>query len=516
TNVNGTLYFQADDGTNGFELWTSDGTAAGTVLVKDINPTGDSFPQFLTNVSGTLYFRADDGTHGVELWKSDGTASGTTIVKDIASGSGDSDPVELTPANGILYFAADVSGTSNDFELWKSDGTAGGTLMVKDINSGGGSINPISFIFGGSFTNVNGTLFFSANDGSIGNELWKSDGSASGTVLVKDINPAGTSDPQSFALVNNTIYFSAFDGSSGRELWKSDGTASGTIRVRDISSMASSVPNKLTDVNGTLYFSADATGMGNDFELWKSDGTDIGTVLVKNIAPSGNSSFLDNLTNLNGVLYFSVNDGSTGSELWRAYVRTDTPPVFDDVPLSHPFYNAITNFAISGYTSGCSVVPSLYCPSDPVTRAQMAIFLLRGIAGQDFSPDPAQGNVFNDVSTSSFAASWIEEFKTRQVTGGCSANPPLYCPDDPITRTQMAVFLLKVIHGSAYTPPPGTGTLFTDVNVGDFALAWIEQLAKENITGGCGNGNFCPNDPVTRGQMAAFLTRVFHTPQLFE
>src|SRR5256885_1520773 len=103
------------------------------VLVKDINASpGASFPHDLANVNGTLFFSANDGTHGDELWKSDGTAAGTVLVKDINPGSADSSPSDLTNVNGTLFFVAD-DGT-NGRELWKSDGTAAGTVLVKDIN----------------------------------------------------------------------------------------------------------------------------------------------------------------------------------------------------------------------------------------------------------------------------------------------------------------------------------------------------------------------------------------------
>ena len=107
--IGSTAYFTAEDGVHGIELWKSNGTAAGTVLVKDINPgsaSSCSDPSFLTNVNGTLFFSADDGTHGPELWKSDGTAAGTALVKDINSGSGSSEPRYLTNVNGTLFFSA--------------------------------------------------------------------------------------------------------------------------------------------------------------------------------------------------------------------------------------------------------------------------------------------------------------------------------------------------------------------------------------------------------------------------
>src|SRR4029079_11163508 len=104
TAVNGTLYFFANDGTHGYELWKSDGSAAGTVLAKDINTSGSSLDvsfsfEYVVAVGNTLYFRADDGTNGMEPWKSDGTAAGTTMVADIVPGSGASNPQAFIPFN---------------------------------------------------------------------------------------------------------------------------------------------------------------------------------------------------------------------------------------------------------------------------------------------------------------------------------------------------------------------------------------------------------------------------------
>jgi ELWxxDGT repeat protein len=307
TNVNGTVFFSADDGLNGFELWRSDGTAAGTVLVTDINPgVGGAYPDDLTNVNGTLFFTAFDVTNGRELWKSDGTAAGTVLVTDINS-SGGAYPYNLTNVNGTLFFSAF---DGNGYELWRSDGTAAGTVRLTDINLGGGNASPRSL------TNVNGTLFFSADDGTNGFELWRSDGTAAGTVVVTDINSSGGADPRYLTNVNGTLFFSADNGLNGRELWRSDGTAAGTVRLTDINlGGGNASPRSLTNVNGTLFFSADDGT--NGIELWRSDGTAAGTVVVTDINSSGGAD-PRYLTNVNGTLFFRADDGFNGFELWRS------------------------------------------------------------------------------------------------------------------------------------------------------------------------------------------------------
>ncbi len=320
-NVGGTLYFSANDGTSGYELWKSDGTAAGTVRVKDIRPgIATSGPGYLTDVLGTLFFQANDGTSGEELWKSNGTEAGTVRVKDILPGFEQSFPEELTNVNGTLYFRA--TGEHNQFypgvgpfggyELWKSDGTEAGTVRVKDINPGPPESYPINL------TNVSGTLYFHANDGTNGRELWKTDGTPAGTVLVKNINPfSADSEPRQLVNVNGTLYFRANDGTNGTELWKSNGSTAGTLRVLDINpGTLSSNPDKLTNVNGTLFFSASVGTSGR--ELWRTNGTAVGTVLVKDIFPGTSNSYPDGLTNVNGAVYFHVNDGTSGNELWRS------------------------------------------------------------------------------------------------------------------------------------------------------------------------------------------------------
>ena len=347
TDVGGTLFFSADDSTHGRELWKSDGTEGGTVMVKDINPDGSSGPGSLTDVGGTLFFSARDSTHGRELWKSDGTEGGTMMVKDFDPDP-ESGPQWLADVDGTLFFIL------GETELWKSDGTAAGTVMVKDISPGSESAS-----VGGSLTDVGGTLFFAADDGTHGRELWTSDGTAAGTVMVKDINPDGFG--VSWLInVGNTLFFSGTDGTHGLELWKSDGTEAGTVMVKDIDPSSSGIgPGSLTALDGMLFFSADDGTHGREpwtsdgtaagtvmvkdihpgaasalsvdaggtlffgaadgihgLEPWTSDGTEAGTTMVKNIDPCG-SSYPYAFTDVDGTLFFGADDGTHGHELWR-------------------------------------------------------------------------------------------------------------------------------------------------------------------------------------------------------
>ena len=138
----------------------------------------------------------------------------------------------------------------------------------------------------------------------------------------------------------------------------------------------------------------------------------------------------------------------------------------------------------------------------------MAVFLLKSKYGVCYTPPPCTG-VFPDVPCPSTFANWIEALAAEGITGGCGGGN--YCPANPVRRDQMAVFLLKAKHGSSYVPPPCSGD-FADVACPSTFADWIEQLAAEGVTGGCGGGNYCPLNNVTRGQMAAFLVNTFSLP----
>lgn len=378
-NMEGRLYFTGgftvfDDG---FELWTSDGTGAGTMQVKDINPGlhadpynppygyplyGDnSLPSNFTNLNGVVYFLADAGG-GRELWTTDGTEAGTARVEsgDFTSllnrqgtlllsgeipedqgvnlynsdgsadaavqipllgppGAGSANPDPPVDVDGALYLAAN-DGVHGE-ELWKIvDGTAS---LVKDIRPGARSAQIRDV------TNFQGTLFFQATNGTDGSVLWTSDGTAAGTTELLDSDGNRVGSPSNFLAIDGQLFFTAFD-EEGIELWKTDGTAAGTMRVEDIfpgehspGYSNSSSPDNLINLNGTLYFTAYDSINGQ--ELWQSDGTEAGTSLVIDLFPGveatppnyPNSSSPGNLTNLDGTLYFSAAD-ATGRGLWKS------------------------------------------------------------------------------------------------------------------------------------------------------------------------------------------------------
>ncbi len=180
---------------------------------------------------------------------------------------------------------------------------------------------------------------------------------------------------------------------------------------------------------------------------------------------------------------------------------------FPDVPTSHPFYKYVENLFHNGVTGGCA--GGNYCPSNAVTRAQMAVFLLKGEHGSSYLPPACAATMFTDVPCPSGGfVDWINQLATEGITGGCGGGN--YCPGNSVTRGQMAVFLLKGEHGGAYVPPACSGTVFTDVPCPSAQFVnFINQLNTEGITGGCGGGNYCPGNPVNRGQMAVFLVKTF-------
>ncbi|MDO9140685.1 MAG: choice-of-anchor U domain-containing protein, partial [Methylobacter sp.] len=304
-----------NDPTTGDELWKTDATTGGTVLVKDINPGMDSsMPQGFADLgNGKSVFSADDGTHGRELWVTDGTEAGTSLVKDINAAPTTSYLAGITPlGNGKAVFSAN-DGT-HGFELWVTDGTAAGTTLLKDINLGSVNSSPAWFVSLG-----NGKVLFRATDSTHGSELWVTDGTEAGTLLVKDINAGSNfSTPQELvSLGNGKVVFSAADTASNTELWVSDGTGAGTLLVKDINAgPTTSFPSGFVSLgNGKVVFSADDGTHGA--ELWVTDGTANGTVLVKDINGTNTGSSIASILSLgNGQAIFQAIDPTNGAAMW--------------------------------------------------------------------------------------------------------------------------------------------------------------------------------------------------------
>lgn len=329
TAFDGQMFFVADEGIHGWELWVSDGTEAGTHLFKDINPgpTGSN-PSFFMVHNNKLYFNADDGVHATELWVTDGTEEGTYMVKDINT-SGDGSDYHPTRGhivyNGRLYFKAQDG--IHGYEYWVTDGTEEGTYMIKDINPDG-PYTPVSDR-PSDLTEYNGKLYFYATDGTHGKELWVTDGTEEGTYMVKDINPGPEdSTPFYFVIYEDKLYFRGDDGVHGRELWVTDGTESGTQMVKDINpGTTGSALGALINFNGMVYFYA--WDENENVDLWKSDGTEAGT---QALGVNGLSNTPHNFTRFDGKLYFSAGNGEVGGRrLWVTDGTAEGTHIFDPI-----------------------------------------------------------------------------------------------------------------------------------------------------------------------------------------
>jgi ELWxxDGT repeat protein len=312
TDVDGRLFFTASF-SNDVSLWTSDGTRSGTRLVRAWPWPNAGGPQQLTEVNGLLYFAADDESHGRELWRSDGTLEGTTMVADVLPGSGNgigdsSFGPTFAPIGASLFLPAEDG--VHGLELWVSDGTPQGTTLVDDVDD-----PRTRGSYPGLFTDVNGTVFFAADDGAGGAGLWKTTGLAGGSALVRsfDLGSDEFGNPGGFGLaeftnVDDTLFFAAYDETTGAELWKSDGTPAGTTIVKDLApGAAGSYPHALIEVDGVLYFWAEG--------LWKSDGTGAGTKLVKGL--TGDAQQFVELEDVGGTVYFVVSS-CCGADLWKS------------------------------------------------------------------------------------------------------------------------------------------------------------------------------------------------------
>ncbi len=360
-------YFAGSMDTKNFELWKSDGTVAGTSMTKDVDPSnvGGNFTKGLGQAAADrLIFTAYDETVGTEPWVTDGTSSGTSVI-DVFPGASNSSPLEAIYRDGYWFFVG--RSASGKTEFFKSDGTATGTISIADL-TGENIISPdymgvadhyylISVFktadyqasayaidiatgdftelkhFGGplgyppTYAIVGNEVFFTVNE-SGEYDLWKTDGTADGTVKVADANI------QNMVAAGGLVYFVEQPESSASEveLHKSDGTEQGTVMVKDLNGSASGSPANMFAFGSKLVFTANDEVMGK--ELWITDGTAENTFMLKDIFPGAKGSITTPWYRIfENNVYFAADDGVHGVELWKSDGTSEgTVMVSDIVP----------------------------------------------------------------------------------------------------------------------------------------------------------------------------------------
>lgn len=471
TAVGSKVVFSANDGTTGNEPWGTDGTVAGTLRLADINTSttgASSNPIRMTTLGSNVLFTATDGgtTSGNELYKTDGTVAGTALVKDINSGTTNSNPRNFTAHGGFLYFSATEASVGN--ELWRTDGTAANTVIVKDIVSGSGGSSPGSSGTIPDMISTGSRLFFAGLDqvANVGWELFSSTGAIGDGALLKDINTTmagANSAPGNFAYpgTGSTVYFTADDGVNGSELWKSDGTAAGTVLVKDITSGAAGTSfSRLTVLGGKIYFAAYSSTAGT--ELWQSDGTNAGTIVLKDINSGINSSAPQNLTVCGSYIYFSADDGTNGRELWRTDGTAAGTVMVSNIAAGSSSSNPANFFYHSTLQS---VFFSAYTPANGIelweydgTSSRLYTEVVSGAGGSNPGPIMLAGN--NLIFVGSNGSNGLELYGVETYNSWAGTTNSTWS-----TSTNWKKGLVPGATQSALLPPTGvTNEAALDVN----------------------------------------------------
>lgn len=318
---NNKILFSATDNVTGPAIWTTDGTAAGTSVFKDLDPGNIQLGGVSENMvvlNNTLYFWGNrtSSPATTQLWKSDGTVAGTEFVKTM-----EGVVTHLVVSSNKLFFGYG-GGPTGLMGFWVSDGSAAGTelLVAQNIALGMGVLDF-------ELLDVNGTTFFRGNDPTTGKELWKSDGTVAGTQLVKNIMQGGiSSGPGQFVSFLGKCYFVCTTDSAETEMWKSDGTDAGTVQIEPTYSGCTH-PNLHVVNNNTLYFSASPWTGNTGTELWKSDGTT--NTMVYDINTGAPSYSGNNHTIVNNKMFFQAEEPIAGVELWALDVSASPNHVLD-------------------------------------------------------------------------------------------------------------------------------------------------------------------------------------------
>ena len=295
------------------ELWKSNGDPASTQLLKSFVGEAGSFMINLKSGYGTLYFVKYDATYGLELWKSNGTTGGTTIVKDINPGPTNSQPWYMTESNGRVIFSLHETKTGS--ELWSTNGSAAGTSIVKDINTTATQGSSANVYYNGAA--LNDDIALHAYDKQHGDELYVSNGTQAGTMLINDISPGeNTSYPKNFSSKNNYAYFIAFPTADGNTatIYRTNGQSNGLKKIFSYNEG----PYIFTDgyyrvADNGLVFTMVFNWNTYNYELWRSDGTAAGSYVV-----ASNLYYNHSMVTSGNIAFFVAGDLAAGYELWKS------------------------------------------------------------------------------------------------------------------------------------------------------------------------------------------------------
>jgi CSLREA domain-containing protein len=457
---------------------------SGTLTVKNSTIAGNT-----GDAGGGIYNRA--GT----LTVTNSTFSGNTASGEFSAGGG------IVIYGTAIVTNSTFSGNSSSGQNGSAGGIyGGGTLTIKNSTIAGNTAD-----YGGGIANNNTSTLAVTNSTIAGNSSkWGSGISNNGTLTVTNSTVSGNSTENDGSGIYN------FDGTT---------TLKNSIVANNSGAGDCTVALGLIINGGNNLDSSTTCGWGSNNGSMSNTNPMLGP-LANNGGPTQTMALLTGSPAIDAGA--DVNCQATdqrggirpqGSPCdIGAYEFGATIPTFSDVVNTYWAWNFIERLYAAGITGGCGSNPLIYCPEATVTRAQMAVFLERGIHGTSYNPPAVGGSTgFGDVPVNYWAGAWIKQLAAEGITGGCGGGN--YCPEAAVTRAQMAVFLLRSKHGASYAPPGvGSSTGFGDVSTTYWAGAWIKQLVAEGITAGCGSGNYCPESPVTRAQMAVFLVRTFNLP----
>lgn len=371
-DCNGIFFFFMQNTNYKPELWTTDGTAEGTRLVKKLTQSTTSFTRGMVVYNNKFYFKNYDEEHGTELWESDGTETGTKLAIELMPGKGHGlNDKEAVVFKGKMYFNVimDLGNNKIDIELWVSDGTPEGTKFFKDLNPHGAS-------YARKFNVIGDKLYFNATTKYEGTELWVSDGTEDGTFLLKDIAPTSEYDPGTPHAYNGKVYFITHGKFSPYQLWVTDGTTAGTSLLEE------NVGYKVVGTDDGLLFSKiiSTTNDSDNYALYKTTGEPGGASLVKAIEGGSSKGYPVHFRAANGKWYFAIYDRKDDydySNIWETdgtaentkLVRDDQGNLLEeDREYDLISYNNALFFVMDDENSGTSLY-RLGSPSTVVTEA---------------------------------------------------------------------------------------------------------------------------------------------------